>query len=235
MPEEINRLVSDRISDLHFCVSKSAVQRLAEEGIRDSVHWVGDVMLDAMLHARPIAYEKSDVLERNGLEKGSYSLVTVHRAGNTDNPERLRKIVLTLNSTGETVVFPAHPRTRKALERINAKFAGNVRLIDPVAYFDMVVLEDNARLIATDSGGVQREAYFLGKPCITLREETEWTETVDVGWNKLVGVEPEVVLPVWKNFKPTGEQPTIFGTGEAGKEIVRIIEKEYQKQALVAA
>lgn len=235
MPEEINRLVSDRISDLHFCVSKAAVQRLAEEGIRDTVHWVGDVMLDAMLHARPIAYEKSDVLERNGLEKGSYSLVTVHRAGNTDNSERLRKIVLTLNSTGETVVFPAHPRTRKALERINAKFAGNVRLIDPVAYFDMVVLEDNARLIATDSGGVQREAYFLGKPCITLREETEWTETVEVGWNKLVGVEPEVVLPVWKDFKPTGEQPPIFGTGEAGKEIVRIIEKEYQKQELVAA
>jgi UDP-GlcNAc3NAcA epimerase len=224
MPEEINRLVSDCVADLHFCASRAAVQRLTTEGITGSVYWVGDVMLDAMLQNQPIARRKSDVLARLDLEPGTYVLVTVHRASNTDAPVRLQQIVTALNSMPEAVVFPAHPRTRKALTQLGAHFAAQVRLIEPVSYFDMMILEENARLIATDSGGVQREAYFLGIPCLTLREETEWTETVEVGWNKLVGTELERVIDAWFNFAPPAERPPIFGDGMAARRIAQILE-----------
>jgi UDP-GlcNAc3NAcA epimerase len=226
MPEEINRLVADCLADLHFCASKAAVQRLADEGIMDSVHWVGDVMLDALLQNRPVARLKSDVLTRLGLEPGAYVLVTVHRAANTDDPERLQRIVQALNSVSETIVFPAHPRTRQALACINAHFEDHVRLIDPVGYFDMMVLEEAARLIATDSGGVQREAYFLGIPCLTMRDETEWVETVQTGWNKLVGTDPERVIDAWFSSAPPSMHPPIFGDGTAGERIVHILENE---------
>lgn len=224
MPEEINRLVSDCVADLHFCASRAAVQRLAAEGITNSVYWVGDVMLDAMLQNRPIARRKSDVLARLDLEPGTYALVTIHRAANTDDPVRLQQIVTTLNSVPETITFPAHPRTRKALAQLDAHFAAHVRLIEPVSYFDMMILEENARLIATDSGGVQREAYFLGIPCLTLREETEWIETVEAGWNKLVGTEPERVIDAWFDFAPPEERPPIFGDGMAARHIAQVLE-----------
>lgn len=226
MPEEINRLVSDCLADIHFCVSHVAVQQLAAEGITDSVHWVGDVMLDAMLQNRPIARKKSTILAQLDLKPGTYALVTVHRAANTDDPVRLNNIVTTLNQVSETVVFPAHPRTRKVLAQLGANFAAHVKLIEPVGYFDMMMLEDNARLIATDSGGVQREAYFLGRPCLTLRDETEWGETVTAGWNKLVSVEPEQILAAWTNFTPPAEQPPIFGDGTAGQRIAQILTNE---------
>jgi UDP-GlcNAc3NAcA epimerase len=226
MPEEINRLVADCLADLHFCASKAAVQRLADEGIIDSVHWVGDVMLDALLQNRPIARLKSDVLTRLGLEPGAYALVTVHRAANTDDSERLQQIVQALNGVSERIVFPAHPRTRQALTHINAHLEAHVGLVDPVGYFDMMVLEENARLIATDSGGVQREAYFLGIPCLTLREETEWVETVQVGWNRLVGTDPEHIIDAWFSFAPPSVRPPIFGDGTACGRIARILENE---------
>jgi UDP-N-acetylglucosamine 2-epimerase len=226
MPEEINRLVSDCLADLHFCASRAAVGRLAAEGIAHSVHWVGDVMLDAMLQNRPIARRKSDPLARLDLTPGAYALVTVHRAANTDDAARLQQVVQVLNNVPETTVFPAHPRTRKALERLGAQFAAHVRLIEPVSYFDMMMLEENARLIATDSGGVQREAYFLGIPCLTLRDETEWTETVETGWNKLVGTEPERVLDAWFDFVPPAEHPPIFGDGTAARRIAQILESD---------
>jgi UDP-GlcNAc3NAcA epimerase len=226
MPEEINRLVADCLADLHFCASKAAVQRLADEGIMDSVHWVGDVMLDALLQNRPVARLKSDVLTRLGLEPGAYALVTVHRAANTDDPERLQRIVQALNSVSETIVFPAHPRTYQALAHMNAHLEAHVGLIDPVGYFDMMVLEENARLIATDSGGVQREAYFLGIPCLTLREKTEWVETVQVGWNRLVGTDPEQIIDAWFSFAPPSVRPPIFGDGAAGQRIVHILEND---------
>ncbi len=224
MPEEINRLVSDCVADLHFCASQAAVQRLAAEGITDSVHWVGDVMLDAMLQNRPIARRKSDILSRLDLKPGAYALVTIHRAANTDDPVRLKQIVQVLNSVTETIVFPAHPRTRNALARLGARFANHVKLMDPVGYFDIMTLEDNARLIATDSGGVQRESYFMAVPCLTLRAETEWIETVTAGWNKLVGTEPERVLDAWFNFTPPTEHPPLFGNGTAGQRIAQILE-----------
>jgi UDP-N-acetylglucosamine 2-epimerase len=226
MPEEINRLVSDCLADLHFCASPAAVEWLAAEGITDSVHWVGDVMLDAMLQNRPIARRKSDALARLELQPGTYALVTIHRAANTDDLVRLGLIVEALNSVPETIVFPAHPRTRKALTWSGARPAAHVKLIEPVGYFDMMMLEENARLIATDSGGVQREAYFLGVPCLTLRDETEWIETVAVGWNKLVGTDPVQVIDAWLTFTPPVERPPIFGDGTAGRRIVQILESD---------
>lgn len=223
MPEEINRLVADKLSSAFFCVSQTAVKQLASEGITKDVYWVGDVMLDANLANRPLARQKSSVLSTLGLAPGSYGLVTVHRAANTDDPARLTNIVKALSLVGETVVFPVHPRTHGALGKLDAHFGENIRLIKPVGYFDMMVLEENARIIATDSGGVQREAYFMKKPCLTLRNETEWTETVQVGWNKLVGVEVECIVKEWNTFLPPVEQPQIFGDGTAGKKIANIL------------
>jgi UDP-N-acetylglucosamine 2-epimerase len=184
---------------------------------------VGDVMLDANIANRPLARGKSSVLPTLELAPDSYGLVTVHRAANTDDPKRLANIVKALNQVDEMVVFPVHPRTRDALQKLDVKFDDNVRLIEPVGYFDMMVLEENARIIATDSGGVQREAYFMSKPCLTLRDETEWTETVEVGWNKLVGVEVEKVVNEWKTFAPPPAQPPIFGDGKAGEKIADIL------------
>ena len=226
MPEEINRLVADCLADICFCASQAAVQRLAAEGINAQVHWVGDVMLDAMLWNRPIARRKSNALARLELRPGGYALVTVHRAANTDDPSRLRQIASALNQALETIVFPAHPRTRKALERADVRFNDHVRLIDPIGYFDMIVLEESARLIATDSGGVQREAYFLGVPCLTLRDETEWTETVSAGWNKLVGADTEQILGAWYTFQPPAQRPPIFGDGDAGGHIAQILTEQ---------
>ena len=134
------------------------------------------------------------------------------------------KIVDALNSVAETVVFPAHPRTQQALASLGARLSERILQIDPVSYFDMLELEENARLIATDSGGVQREAYCLGVPCLTLREETEWVETVQAGWNLLVGVDPHQIVEAWRGFHPHGERPPIFGDGHAAERIVRILE-----------
>lgn len=226
MPEEINRLVADHIAGLHFCASQNAVCNLAAEGISKSVHWVGDVMYDAMLRYRPLARQKSKIMQQLGLEPGGYCLVTVHRQANTDDPARLEKIVSILNQAQEPVVFPLHPRTRNKIAALGASFAAHVQAIEPLGYFDMVALEESARLIATDSGGVQREAYFLSVPCLTLRDETEWVDTVRVGWNQLVGVEPEAVLGAWRSFRPPAEHPPIFGDGRAGEKIAEIIDNE---------
>lgn len=226
MPEEINRLVADSLANLHFCVSQKAIQHLAAEGITKPVYWVGDVMLDAILQNRPLALRKSNILTRLELESGKYTLATIHRAANTDDATRLRQIVEIFNNVNEIIVFPAHPRTRQALNQLGAWFKSHVRLIEPVGYFDIIALESNARLIATDSGGVQREAYFLGIPCLTLRDETEWVETVEAGWNKLVGVEPEQVLEAWHSFAPPPTRPPIFGEGHTGQRIVQILEEK---------
>lgn len=224
MPEEINRVMADSVTDLHLCASQTAVQNLAAEGITRSVHWVGDVMFDAALANRRTARQHSTIVQNLELTPRQFGLVTVHRAANTDSPARLRQIVQALNQLApEAIVFPAHPRTRAALQAIGAQFGPHVRLIEPVGYFDMVSLEDNARIIATDSGGVQREAYFFKKPCLTLRDQTEWTETVTAGWNKLVGVEVDSICRAWAEFAPPVDQPPIFGDGTAGQRICRII------------
>ncbi len=223
MPEEINRLVADRISDWHFCASHAAVNHLAAEGIVSSVFWSGDVMLDALSTNLPLARKKSIILTRQGLTPKQYALVTIHRAYNTDDPARLKSIVEALNQIDEKIIFPAHPRTRSALQRLGLVFGGHVTLVEPVGYYDMVVLEENARIIVTDSGGVQREAYMLCVPCITLRDETEWTETVDAGWNRLVKVEATQIIKTWFSFTPPHEHPPIFGDGKAGEKIADIL------------
>ena len=226
MPEEINRLVSDHLADLHFCASPSAVEWLAAEGIAESVHWVGDVMLDALLQNLPVARQRSAVLQDLDLQPRHYALVTIHRAANTDDPRRLQQIVEALNAVSETIIFPAHPRTRKALASLEARLSAHVRLIEPVGDFDMMVLEENARLIATDSGGVQREADYLQVPCLTLRDETEWVETIHTGWNLLVGADPAQIEEAWFSFSPPQDHPPVYGDGTAGQRIAQILDRK---------
>ncbi|HEX9115355.1 MAG TPA: UDP-N-acetylglucosamine 2-epimerase (non-hydrolyzing) [Anaerolineae bacterium] len=230
MPEEINRLLTDALADVLLCASRTAAARLLAEGMPREVHWVGDVMLDALLCNLPLARQRSDVLARLGLSRGTYALATVHRAATTDDPVRLGQIIAALNQAGEQVVFPVHPRTRKALEQCSVRPDDGLRLIPPVGYLDMTVLEENARLIATDSGGVQREAYFLGIPCLTLRDETEWTETVATGWNRLVGTDPDHILDAWRTFRPPAEHPAIFGDGQAAGRIADVLRGAAQLQ-----
>jgi UDP-GlcNAc3NAcA epimerase len=223
MPEEINRVVSDHVSDLLFCISPSGVRNLAAEGRTEGVHYTGDVMYDAVLHNVGIAYRRSRILARIEVKPKKYVLATVHRAANTDDPCRLRSIIAAFNALDEPVVFPVHPRTRKALDRLDLKLACHVRAIEPVSYLDMLALEHGARVIATDSGGVTREAYFLGVPCVTLREETEHVETVEHRWNTLAGTDTERILAAVRHFRADGPQPPVFGDGTAAQQIVQLL------------
>lgn len=223
-PEEVNRLVTDRLADLHLCASKTAMKRLAAEGIVDSVHWVGDVMLDALQLAKPMVEERSALLATLGLEPGRYTLVTIHRAANTDDPARLAALVTSLNAVDETVAFPVHPRCRAALDRDGLVLGSHILALPPMSYLDMLALQRSARLVATDSGGVQREAYCLGVRCITFRDATEWVETLDGGWNTLVGAEPERIRAHWSAGAPAAPQAPIFGDGLAAQRIVDLLE-----------
>src|SRR5687767_11661717 len=190
MPEEINRVLTDHASSALFAPTQAAVEHLAAEGVpADRVHLVGDVMYDAALAYARVAEAQSAILRSLGLAAGRYALATIHRAENTDDPRRLQQICRGLAETAAAmpVVFPVHPRTRAALKRADIALADRpgLTLCDPVGYLDMTMLEKSAALIVTDSGGVQKEAYFHGVPCITVREETEWTELVDLGWNRI--------------------------------------------------
>jgi UDP-GlcNAc3NAcA epimerase len=227
MPEEINRILTDHVSDLLFCPTETAVRNLASEGITEGVYNVGDVMYDAVLHNIGIAEQRSRVLERLGIEPKAYLLATVHRPRNTDRAENLHAILSAFNALDELVVFPTHPRTSEAIERLGYRLRSHVKLIEPVSYLDMLVLEKNARLILTDSGGVQKEAYFFAVPCVTLREETEWVETVEAGWNVVVGASRmEIVSAVNGSNRPQTRPPAVFGGGRAAYRIVaRLLEE----------
>jgi len=225
MPEEINRVLTDHASDLLFCPTETAVKNLRREGIEKGVYLVGDVMYDAVLLYLSLAEEKSHILEQLGLKPKSYALATVHRAENTDQPERLRAIFEGLERVakeGFPVVLPLHPRTRKRLDVMDIHPQG-VQLLDPVSYLDMLVLEKNAKVILTDSGGVQKEAFFFRVPCVTLREETEWVETVEARWNTLVGCDPERILQAALGAKPGEESAWPYGDGRAAEKIVDLI------------
>jgi len=223
MPEEINRLVADRLSDILFCITRTAVRQLSDEGIVHSVYYTGDVMLDALQQNLAIARQRSDILTRLDLSTDDYLLATVHRAGNTDDPDKLRSIVNAFNALDEPLVFPVHPRTRDAIDRLDLAFAPHVRAIEPIGYLDMLTLESHARAVLTDSGGVQREAYFLSIPCITLREETELMETVEVGWNRLVGTDPDRIVSTVREFTSPASHPPLFGDGRAAEHIAQLI------------
>jgi len=228
MPEEINRVIADHISDLLFCPTKTAVKNLRNEGIKNGVYLTGDVMFDALLTNIKIAEQKSKILEKLGLKLKNYYLATVHRAENTDNRKNLENIINAFIESEELIVFPAHPRTIKFLKiyKLLNKIenADNIFLIKPVSYLDMLMLEKNAKKIITDSGGVQKEAYFLKVPCITLRNRTEWIETVEDGWNILVGANRERIIKAIKEFEPQGKTYFYrFGNGKASKKISKII------------
>ncbi len=225
MPEEINRVLTDHVADLLFCPTQTAVDNLAAEGIVAGVHDVGDVMCDAVLYNGALAAERSRVLEDLGVQPGAYLLATVHRPRNTDDPDRLRSILEAFESVGETIIFPAHPRTQEAVAAQAQRIPSNVRLTEPVGYLDMLQLEQRARIILTDSGGVQKEAYLFGVPCITLREETEWVETVQTGWNRLVGAVRDEIVAAVKDCQPPIERPPLFGDGHAAEKIVALLEK----------
>ena len=223
MPEEINRIVADHLSDLLFCPSQTAVDNLSSEGIYDGVHLVGDVMADALMYVAERAKTHSMILNKLGLEKGRYLLATVHRAENTDDPVRLRSILNAFNAIPETIVFPIHPRTRNAVESLDYQLSSNVKVIEPVGYLDMVKLEQSARLILTDSGGIQKEAYWLSVPCVTLREETEWVETVEEGWNQLVGASEMAILTAIHNRHVPNLHPDYYGDGFTAERIIGLL------------
>ena len=225
MPEEQNRILTDHISDFLFVPTNSAVSNLKNEGITKSVYNVGDVMYDGVLHFKSISEKKSNILDELNLRGVDYLLTTIHRAENTNDIERLKNIILSLNDSKVLTILPLHPRTKKYIESYNLKFNDNVKVIDPIGYLDMLSLESNCSKILTDSGGVQKEAFILKKPCITLRDETEWCETVENGWNVVVGTDKERILRSIHEFVPTKPQENIFGDGHAANKILEVLDK----------
>ena len=225
MPEEVNRVLTDHCSDLLFCPTATAVANLAAEGVTAGVHLTGDVMVDALQQNLPLAKERSTAFIDLGLWPKEYFLATVHRASNTDDPAALRAIMEAFSRLDAPVVFPVHPRTRKFLlgYGLLAAMPENIRITEPLGYLDMLRLMAHAKKILTDSGGVQKEAYMLGVPCITLRENTEWVETVEAGWNVLVGAEGEGIVDVIRQFSPGFLQKRIFGEGDASLRIREIL------------
>ncbi|KRU25560.1 UDP-N-acetylglucosamine 2-epimerase [Clostridium sporogenes] len=228
MPEEQNRILTDHISKLLFVPTVTAEDNLHNEGINQQVHNVGDVMFDAVLHFKKLAEEKESILNKISIKSGEYILTTIHRAENTNDINRLKNIIEALNESGKRIVLPLHPRTKKYIEDYNLQFGNNVKLIEPVGYLDMITLEMNSQKIVTDSGGVQKEAFFMKKPCITMRDETEWVETVKSGWNIVVGTDKNKILNSILNFQPNGYQKSIFGDGKASYKILDIINNVFK-------
>jgi UDP-N-acetylglucosamine 2-epimerase len=220
MPEEQNRVVTDHLSSLLLCPTDTAVENLAREGITEGVHQVGDVMLDASLMFAPAAAARPEAL---GLSPGEYLLVTIHRAAATDTPDALRSMVAVLEAIDQPAIFPVHPRTRHALESAGLweRVAGHptLRLSGPVGYLDFTSLLVGAKAVVTDSGGVQKEAYFLGIPCVTLRDTTEWVETVDGGFNRLVGMDPVRLRTALADLSMPEVRPPYYGDGDAAGRI----------------
>lgn len=242
MPEEINRVLTDHSSSVLLCPTEVAVKNLQAEGFRlilndgklvdngfscasfsmdpsnPLVVNVGDVMYDALLYSLKIAEKKSDILKKLAITSGTYCFLTIHRAENTDDPDRFRELIEVVNSAsrGRTTLFPVHPRTRKTCEKYDIKFADNVRIIDPVGYFDLLALVKSSELVMTDSGGLQKEAYWLKVPCITLRQETEWVETLHSGWNVL-----------YRDYRgihqPSESEGHMYGDGTAAEKIINIL------------
>ncbi len=223
MPEEINRVVADHLSDLLLCPTETAVINLKKEGITKGVYNFGDVMYDALLANIKLADQKSKILKTLNLKPKAYFYVTIHRAENTDDKDNLNNIFKAFEDSGKTIILPAHPRTKKMISKFKLKLAGNIQVIDPVGYLDSLQLQANASRVLTDSGGVQKEAYMLKIPCITLREETEWVETVKDGWNILVGTNKSKIINAISEFKPKESQHNYFGSGNSAYKITKIL------------
>jgi UDP-GlcNAc3NAcA epimerase len=229
MPEEINRILTDRISDILFCPTDTAIENLKHDGIENgkiSVIKNGDVMQDAALYYAKKSSEKSTVLTQLHLKNNGFVLATIHRQENTDNPERLNNIIHALNQISEEmpVVVPMHPRTRKIIERDQLSIS--FKMIDPIGYFDMLELLKHCRLVLTDSGGLQKEAYFFDKYCVTLRDETEWVELIQNGFNQLAGADMQSILNAFQQYvsKPFNKHIDLYGGGKASENIRLTIE-----------
>jgi UDP-GlcNAc3NAcA epimerase len=221
MPEELNRVLTDHASDLLLCSSERAAENLRAEGVRGAIDVVGDVMVDVALLLGPRARERTDVLERYGVQPGGFVLITVHRAGNVDDPARLERLVELLEALPLPAVLPLHPRTARRLEQagLRDRVERAVRVTSSLGYLDFTALLQHARALLTDSGGVQKESYLAGVPCVTLRDTTEWTETVDAGWNVLVDLDREAALEALERPRPTAHPP-LYGDGRAGERVV---------------
>jgi UDP-N-acetylglucosamine 2-epimerase len=224
MPEEINRVLTDHVSHLLFCPTQSAIQNLGKEGITQGVHLVGDVMVDALLSAQARAAD-SPILADLGLAPNQFYLATIHRPANTDSRENLMGILAGLATLQTPIVLPAHPRLTHILEREGLSIPANVRVIPPANYLEMIALLQAAQVIITDSGGLQKEAYILARPCVTVRPETEWVETVQAGWNRLCDPTPsaiEAALQAALSHSPA-QHPDFYGAGQASQQIVGLM------------
>jgi len=227
MPEEHNRVLTDHCADLLLCPTQTAVDLLRAEGISRGVHLVGDAMYDAALQFAEVARQRSTILVALGLTPKAYALATLHRPYNTDDPDRLREVLAALDALEMPVILPLHPRTRSRLVDMAGNSENGIRnmqYVPPVGYLDMLALEQDAALILTDSGGVQKEAYFFAVPCVTLRPETEWVETVAAGWNRLAWGDAAVVVDAARRPWPTEPPPPVFGDGHAAERIVAHLE-----------
>jgi UDP-GlcNAc3NAcA epimerase len=226
MPEEINRIMTDHVATLLFAPSDLAVENLAQEGIQEGVHQVGDVMYDAVLYNMEIA-EQAHSLGKFNLTSGQYILSTIHRAENTDNRDRLEAILKAFKALDEKVVLPLHPRTKSKIEVFGLNSilenAPKIEIIEPLSYLEMLLLEKHAKAIVTDSGGVQKEAYFAKVPCVTLRDQTEWTETIEAGWNQLVNPLTDNLPEILANVESGKPIENLYGDGEAAKKIIAIM------------
>ena len=226
MPEELNRILTDHLSELLLCASESSAANLRAESVTGSVEVVGDVMIDVALRRLPGARADTQTLDAYGVRTGEYLLCTAHRAGNVDDPERLTRLVALLAKLPGPVVLPLHPRTRARLEHADlleqlARMDG-MTLTEPLSYARLSALLCQARAVVTDSGGIQKEAYVAGVPCITLRANTEWVETVDAGWNTLVDLDAGAALEALAR-KPPAEHPALYGDGHAAERCVEAI------------
>ena len=224
MPEEINRVVADHLSKWCFCPSQVSVRQLAAEGIVDGVFDVGDIMADSVRMFLPRAAEASRILETTGVSPKRFALATIHRPANTDSEASMRTILGALARLDVPVVLPLHPRTRGALGRYGMlEWLGsqkNIVAVSPLGYLDMLQLQSNAAFIVTDSGGVQKEAYYVGTPCLTVRGETEWVETVESGWNRLLDVDEGEIVEAAKSVSAPADRPALYGDGFAARRIV---------------
>jgi len=224
MPEEINRVVADHLADLLLCPTPTAMENARREGLQDKARLVGDIMTDSLKLGLELAEGFSDILADLSLQAGSFSLLTLHRPYNVDDPARLEHILKGLNSLGKTIVFPVHPRTRNVLAQLNPKNFSCLRFIEPLSYLDFISLMGAADMVLTDSGGIQKESYIIGKPCVTLRSETEWTETVDTGWNLLLPVDSSSFPNAILDFQPPSERPELYGS-DVSRKILDVLEQ----------
>jgi UDP-N-acetylglucosamine 2-epimerase len=226
MPEELNRILTDHASDLLLCSTETAQRNLEREGIPGETHLVGDVMADVLLAFRDIAERESPILQIRELEPGEYLLLTAHRPGNVDVPVRLERLVELIEALPTRVAFPVHPRTEARLEEAGLfdrlEAAHHVELTPPLGYIDFLKLALHARAVLTDSGGVQKEAYLLGVPCVTLRDTTEWVETVDAGWNVLVDLDRDAALAALER-RPPRDRPELYGGGHASDRVCEVV------------